>query len=28
MVFVNTGTDWKIVHEHFSLLGGPPMPRP
>jgi ketosteroid isomerase-like protein len=28
MVFVDAGGDWKIVHEHFSLIGPPPMPRP
>jgi ketosteroid isomerase-like protein len=26
MVFVKTGDDWKIVHEHFSLIG--PSSRP
>ncbi len=28
MVFVNIGAEWKIAHEHFSLLGGSPMSRP
>ncbi len=23
MVFVRTGDDWKIIHEHMSLIGGP-----
>jgi ketosteroid isomerase-like protein len=26
MVFAKVGDDWKIVHEHFSPLGGPPIP--
>jgi ketosteroid isomerase-like protein len=26
MVFVKTGDDWKVVHEHFSLMGPPRMP--
>ena len=26
MVFVNVAGDWKIVHEHFSLIGPPPAP--
>jgi ketosteroid isomerase-like protein len=26
MVFVRAGGDWKIVHEHFSLIGPPPIP--
>jgi ketosteroid isomerase-like protein len=24
MVFVRANDDWKIVHEHFSLIGAPP----
>ncbi len=28
MVFARVGDDWKIVHEHFSPLGGPTPPRP
>jgi ketosteroid isomerase-like protein len=30
MVFVETGGEWKIVHEHSSLIGpsGPPHPQP
>jgi ketosteroid isomerase-like protein len=28
MVFVKAGGDWKIVHEHFSPLGAPALPRP
>ncbi len=27
MVFVRAGTDWKIVHEHFSLIGPPHTPK-
>jgi hypothetical protein len=23
MVFARVGDDWKVVHEHFSPLGGP-----
>jgi len=26
MVFVTAGGDWKIVNEHFSLIGAPSMP--
>ena len=26
LVFVQIGGDWKIVHEHFSLIGPPQMP--
>ena len=28
MVFVKVGDDWKIVHEHFSPLGGSVAPSP
>jgi ketosteroid isomerase-like protein len=28
MVFVKVSGDWKIVHEHFSSIGGTPPPRP
>lgn len=27
MVFVRAGSDWKIVHEHFSMIGPPPQPK-
>jgi ketosteroid isomerase-like protein len=27
MVFVSTGNDWKIVHEHFSPIGQGVPPR-
>jgi ketosteroid isomerase-like protein len=26
MVFARADGEWKIVHEHFSLIGPPPMP--
>jgi ketosteroid isomerase-like protein len=26
MLFVWFGDDWKVVHEHFPLIGAPPMP--